>query len=175
MLRAASSASILIVGQAPGRRVHESGVPWSDPSGVRLRSWLDLDEREFYDEKRIAIVPMGFCYPGTGKSGDRPPRPECAPLWHARLRALLPNVGLTLLVGKYAHAFYLRERQGDSLTETVRAFRDYLPDFVPLVHPSPRNTAWLQRNPWFEQEVLPFVRGQVARLLGKSRHHAERR
>jgi uracil-DNA glycosylase len=167
MLRAGPNARLLIVGQAPGSRVHETGIPWNDPSGDRLRSWLDLDRAAFYDEARIAIVPMGFCYPGRdARGGDRPPRPECAPLWHPPLRAALPRVALTLLVGSYAQAYYLGRRRKGSLTETVRVWREYLPDFWPLPHPSWRNTAWLKKNPWFERDLLPDLRARVTALLG---------
>ncbi len=166
VLRARASARLLIVGQAPGTKVHESGVPWNDPSGDRLRDWLDLEREAFYDEGRIAIVPMGFCYPGRdARGGDRPPRRECAPLWHAPLLAALPGIALTLLVGSYAQAYYLGKRRQGSLTETVRAWRDYLPDFLPLPHPSWRNTAWLKKNPWFERELVPELRRRVGALL----------
>lgn len=158
ILRAAATARILIVGQAPGRRVHETGIPWNDPSGDRLRDWMQVSRDTFYDEQRIAIIPTGFCYPGTGKGGDLPPRPECAPLWHPRLRAALPDLRLTLLVGSYAQAYYLGARKHKTLTETVRHYRDYLPEFLPLPHPSPRNQMWLRRNPWFVDEVLPLLR-----------------
>jgi uracil-DNA glycosylase len=166
VLRAAATARILIVGQAPGRRVHETGIPWNDPSGDRLRDWMQVTRDVFYDESRIAIIPTGFCYPGTGPGGDLPPRPECAPLWHPRLLAALPNIRLTLLVGSYAQAHYLGERAQKTLTETVRHYRDYLPQFLPLPHPSPRNQMWLKRNPWFAEEVLPLLREAVGRELG---------
>jgi len=167
VLRARAGARLLIVGQAPGTRVHETGVPWNDPSGDRLRAWLDLDCPAFYDEARIAIVPMGFCYPGRdARGGDRPPRPECAPLWHPPLRAALPGIELTLLVGSYAQRYYLGRHAKASLTETVRAWRDYRPGFLPLPHPSWRNTAWLKKNPWFEADLVPALRRRVARLLG---------
>ncbi len=170
VLRAQASARLLIVGQAPGTRVHETGVPWNDPSGDRLRHWLDLAREDFYDEARIAIVPMGFCYPGRNeRGGDRPPRPECAPLWHAPLRALLPGIELTLLVGGYAQRYYLGKRREASLTETVRAWRDHLPDYLPLPHPSWRNTAWLKKNPWFEADLVPVLRQRVAGLLESRR------
>lgn len=169
VLAAAPRARILIVGQAPGRRVHESGVPWDDPSGVRLRAWLGVDAATFYDSRRFAIVPMGFCYPGTGSGGDLPPRPECAPLWHRPILERLPAVRLTLLLSRYAHAAYLGDRRKASLTETVRAFREYTPRHLPLPHPSPRNNRWLKRNPWFETEVLPWLRRRVRRLLGEGR------
>ncbi len=166
VLRARAGARLLIVGQAPGTRVHETGIPWNDPSGERLRDWLAVDRATFYDEARIAIVPMGLCYPGRdGRGGDRPPRPECAPLWHAPLIAALPAVELTLLVGLYAQAHYLGERRRASLTETVRAWADYGPGFLPLPHPSWRNTAWLKRNPWFAAELLPELRARVRALL----------
>lgn len=165
VLRASSTARILIVGQAPGRRVHETGIPWNDPSGDRLRDWMQIDRETFYDESRIAIIPAAFCYPGTGKGGDLPPRPECAPLWHPRLRALLPQVRLTLLVGSYAQAWYLGDRRRKTLTETVLHYRDYLPEFLPLPHPSPRNQMWLKRNPWFAEQVLPLLREKIAGLL----------
>lgn len=166
VLRARASARLLIVGQAPGTRVHETGIPWNDPSGDRLRRWLGLDRDAFYDEARIAIMPMGFCYPGRDKrGGDAPPRPECAPLWHPRLRPLLPNVELTLLVGRYAQAYYLGKTAKGSVTDTVRAWRDYTPAFIPTPHPSWRSTGWLNRNPWFERQIVPALRARVRDLL----------
>lgn len=165
VVRAAASARVLIVGQAPGRRVHETGIPWNDPSGELLRTWLDLDDSRFYDEGRIAIIPAGFCYPGKGPGGDLPPRVECAPAWHPRLRTALPNIRLTLLIGAYAHAYYLGRRRKATLADTVRAWRDYLPDYFPLPHPSPRNRRWLRVNDWFEAEVVPELRVEVARAL----------
>lgn len=167
VLRADARARILIVGQAPGTRVHATGVPWNDPSGDRLRGWLGVAPDVFYDERCFAIIPAGFCYPGRGRSGDLPPRPECAPLWHPRLRALLPSVELTLLVGQYAQAFYLARQRKATLTATVHAWREYLPDYLPTPHPSPRNTRWLQVNPWFERDVLPDLRARVAHLLAR--------
>ncbi len=164
VLRATATARLLIVGQAPGTKVHASGVPWDDASGARLRQWLEMDADAFYDERRVAIVPMGFCYPGRGKSGDLPPRPECAPLWHPRLRAALPEIALTLLIGQYAQRYYLADRCKATLTDTVRAFEDYLPTYLPLPHPSPRNTLWLKKNPWFERDVVPALRARVRRL-----------
>ncbi|MBW7852081.1 MAG: uracil-DNA glycosylase family protein [Rhodospirillales bacterium] len=166
VLRVAASARLLIVGQAPGTRVHETGVPWNDPSGDRLRAWLGLDPPDFYDERRIAIIPTGLCYPGRAAGGgDLPPRRECAPIWHPRLRPHLAQVRLTLLVGGYAQAWYLGNRRKATLTETVKAWREYLPDFLPLPHPSWRTTAWLRRNPWFEIETLPELRRRVAAAL----------
>ena len=166
VMRAKPSARIMIVGQAPGTKVHESGVPWDDASGKRLREWLDLDNETFYDEGRIALVPMGFCYPGRNpKGGDNPPRPECAPLWHAPLRAGLPHVELTLLVGQYAQAFYLGKTKKKTMTETVRHWRDYKPAFLPTPHPSWRSTLWLRKNPWFETEILPELQLRVKALI----------
>lgn len=165
VLRAGDTARLLVVGQAPGRRVHETGIPWNDPSGDRLREWMALEREVFYDESRIAIIPAAFCYPGSGKGGDLPPRPECAPLWHPSLRAALPRIELTLLIGQYAQAYYLGNRRKANLTETVRAWREYLPEFLPLPHPSPRNQLWLKRNPWFGEEVIPELRQRVAALI----------
>jgi uracil-DNA glycosylase len=166
VLRAHSAAPILIVGQAPGTRVHETGIPWNDPSGVRLRQWLGVDPETFYDPTRFAIIPMGFCYPGRARGGDSPPRPECAPLWHDRLLAMLPNLKLTLLVGAYAQRCYLSGRAGKTLTETVSRWREFGPAMLPTPHPSPRNLLWLRRNPWFEAEVVPTLQERVRRLLG---------
>jgi uracil-DNA glycosylase len=164
VLRAAASARILVVGQAPGVRVHASGIAWDDPSGVRLRKWMGLDTREFYDESRVAIIPMGYCYPGRGNGGDLPPRRECATLWLDQLLARLPQVELTLLIGLYAQRHFLGNRRRQSLTQTVRAWRDYAPQYLPLPHPSPRNTPWFQRNPWFEDELLPGLRQRIESL-----------
>ena len=159
IVRAAPSAGLLIIGQAPGTRVHESGVPWDDRSGDRLRDWLQVDKETFYDEGRIAIMPMGFCYPGVDdRGGDKPPRPECAPLWHPPLLEKLPNVKLTLLIGLYAQKRYLGKARKKSLTETVQHWADYAPQFLPLPHPSWRNTAWIKKNPWFETDLLPHLR-----------------
>jgi len=158
-------ARLLIVGQAPGRRVHESGIPWNDPSGDNLRAWLGMDRAAFYDTTRVAIVPTGLCYPGTGPNGDVPPRGECAPTWQPRFRAALPGIALTLLVGRYAQAYYLGARRARTLAQTVRAHREYLPEFLPLPHPSPRNRRWLRDNPWFERQVLPALRRRVDELL----------
>ena len=166
VLRSRASARLLIVGQAPGTRVHASGIPWNDPSGERLRAWLGIDRDAFYDEARVAIVPMGFCYPGKGRSGDLPPRAECAQTWHPQLLPQLPRIELTLLIGQYAQRYFLGTARGDDLTATVRAYRDYLPRCLPLPHPSPRNIGWFRRNPWFETEVLPTLRRRVQALLG---------
>lgn len=168
VLVADSRARVLIVGQAPGTRVHASGIPWDDPSGDRLRGWLGLTPGEFYDPRKIAIVPMGFCYPGRGKSGDLPPRPECAPHWHPPILKLLPNIETTLLIGQYAQRYYLGgqgQLRHKNLTERVKAWRDYAPRWVPLVHPSPRNQYWLQKNPWFEAQLIPPLRQRIRELL----------
>ena len=163
VVQAARSARMLIASQAPGRRVHASGVPFDDPSGDRLRDWLGIDRDVFYDASRIAIVPMGFCYPGSSSSGDLPPRPECAPAWRERLLAELPELELTLVVGRYAQAYHFGPSA--SLTDRVKAWRDTWPHRVPLPHPSPRNNRWLRENPWFEAEVLPTLRRRVMELL----------
>lgn len=165
VLRAHSAARILIASQAPGVRVHTSGIPWNDPSGARLREWLGVSTAEFHDCTRFAIIPMGFCYPGRLRSGDAPPRRECAPLWLDKLLAQLPRIDLTLLVGGYAQRHFLGKRCRPSLTETVRAWRDYLPDYLPLPHPSPRNQGWLKHNPWFADELLPALRTEVRARL----------
>ncbi len=165
VLRASVSSTLLIVGQAPGTRVHETGIPWNDASGRRLREWMAVDEETFYDTSRVAIIPAGLCYPGKGRSGDLPPVPECAPLWHGRLRPHLVNVRLTLLVGQYAQAHYLGRRRRGTLAETVRAWREFGPDLLPLPHPSPRNTLWLKRNDWFETEIVPMLRTRVRNAL----------
>ena len=168
VFRVSPTARLLIVGQAPGTRVHATGIPWNDPSGDRLRDWMGLDRDRFYDVARVAIVPMGFCYPGQDTAGgDKPPRPECAPLWHPRLLALMPAVELTLLVGSYAQARYLGPARRRSMTDTVRAFREHLPGYLALPHPSWRNTAWLKRNPWFAEDVVPELRRRVAALCGE--------
>jgi uracil-DNA glycosylase len=167
VLRAAAAARLLIVGQAPGTRVHATGIPWNDRSGDRLREWLELDRDTFYDERRIAIVPTGLCYPGRAPGGgDLPPRPECAPTWFPPLRALLPEVRLTLLVGGYAQAAHLGDRCGRTVTATVQAWRKLQPDFLPLPHPSWRTIAWQRANPWFASELLPEARRLVRELVG---------
>ena len=164
VLRVSATARLLIVGQAPGTKVHETGIPWNDASGERLRAWLEMDRDRFYDESRIAIVPMGLCYPGRAPNGgDAPPRPECAPLWHARLRAAMPAIQLTLLVGGYAQEYYLGRGR---MTERVRGFRACLPRYFPLPHPSWRTTGWERKNPWFQAEVLPALRRAVSAADG---------
>jgi len=164
VLSVSATARLLIIGQAPGTRVHETGIPWNDPSGDRLRDWLGLARDRFYDVAEVAIMPMGFCYPGRGRSGDLPPRPECAPAWHPGLLAAMPQVRLTLLIGRYAQARYLPVQHG-SLSGNVARYRDVLPALFPLPHPSPRNRRWLAQRPWFEREVLPVLREQVAQAL----------
>ncbi len=158
---ASVKSKIVIIGQAPGRKVHESGIPWDDKSGDNLRDWLQVSKQDFYNPDNFAIVPMGFCYPGTGKSGDLPPRKECAPEWHPLLLEKMKDVRLTLLIGQYAQKYYLRESAHKNLTETVRNFQQYLPEYLPLPHPSPRNNIWQRRNPWFGEELLPRLRGVV--------------
>ncbi|MBK8526901.1 MAG: uracil-DNA glycosylase family protein [Rubrivivax sp.] len=165
VLQAGTEARILVIGQAPGSRAHASGVPWDDASGDRLRSWMGVDKSIFYDADKIAIIPMGLCYPGRGASGDLPPRPECAPLWMAPLLAKLPRIELTLLIGLHAQRHFLGARRQRSLTETVGAWRDHAPAVMPLPHPSPRNTAWFQAHPWLEQELVPALRRRVQQLL----------
>jgi uracil-DNA glycosylase len=157
------ASRLVIIGQAPGSKVHQSGVPWHDDSGDRLRAWTGLSAEEFYDPAKVALMPMGFCYPGKGKSGDLPPRRECAPLWHARILATLTDRRLTLLVGSYAQAHYLK---AGNLTETVRGFRIHGPGFFPLPHPSWRSGLWMKRNLWFETDGVPALRRAVRKALG---------
>lgn len=160
VIQAHQDAKLMIIGQAPGTRVHHSSIPWNDPSGDRLRDWLGLDKTQFYDAKNIAIMPMGLCYPGKGHSGDLPPRKECAPMWHQKVLEAMPNIGMTLLIGQYAQRYYLSDKPR-SLTETVKQWQTWAPHTLPLPHPSPRNTLWLKRNPWFEAEVVPYIRQYV--------------
>ncbi len=164
------SAKVLIIGQAPGRRVHESGIPWDDPSGDRLREWMQVTKELFYDSTKIAIMPMGFCYPGTGKTGDLAPRKECATTWHDVILKQLPNIQLTLLIGQYAQKYYLKPLEPKtnknlSLTERVRAWENYLPNYLPMPHPSPRNQIWLKKNNWFERDVVPYLRQKIKSAL----------
>lgn len=158
-------ARILIVGQAPGRKVHESGIAFDDASGNRLREWMGIDNELFYDPEKIAILPMGFCFPGTGKSGDLPPRPECLPAWREALLAQLPNLEMTLVLGQYAQAYHFGSRF-KSVTELVKSWPDFWPLHIPLPHPSPRNNIWLKRNPWFEIELVPKIQARITLLLG---------
>jgi uracil-DNA glycosylase len=165
VLRAAATARILVVGQAPGARVHETGIPWDDASGERLRGWMGVSKDVFYDESRIAIIPMGYCYPGRGNGGDLPPRRECAQLWLDHLLAKLPLLELTMLIGQHAQRHFLGGRRKSSLAETTKAWREYAPAYIPLPHPSPRNTPWFQRHSKFERELLPELRRRIAPLL----------
>ena len=167
VLQADGAARILIVGQAPGARVHASGIPWDDPSGERLRAWMGIDAARFYDASQIAIIPMGYCYPGRGNGGDLPPRRECASLWLNHLLTKLPQIEMTLLVGLHAQRHFLGNRRKQSLTETVKAWREFAPEYLPLPHPSARNTPWFQRNPWFEHELLPVLRERIESLSGQ--------
>ena len=166
VIQAAASARVLIIGQAPGARVHRSGRPFTDPSGDRLRRWLGVDARVFYEARHFAIAPMGFCFPGLdARGGDLPPRKECAPLWQDAVRELLPNVALAILVGAYAQKFHLKRRAKNTLTETVAAWETYLPDAFPTPHPSWRNNGWLKKNPWFEAEAIPTLQARVKILI----------
>ena len=158
-------ARLLIIGQAPGSKVHESGIPWDDASGDRLREWTGLTKEQMYDPQQVALVPMGFCYPGKASGGDKPPRPECAPQWHERVLEILPEDRLTLLVGAYAQAYYLPHTRKLSMTQRVRNFADYLPHFLPLPHPAWRSTLWMRHNPWFEEQVLPRLREHVTQRI----------
>lgn len=165
VMSASLRSKLIIIGQAPGRIVHKTGIPWNDKSGDNLRNWLGIDKPVFYNADLIALMPMGFCYPGTGKSGDLPPRPECAPLWHSKLLALMPNAKLVLLIGQYAQNYYLGDKAKNTLTETVRSFKRYLPKYFPLPHPSPRNNIWQAKNKWFGLEVLPQLKKQIRNIL----------
>ena len=158
-------SKILIAGQAPGKKVHETGIPFDDPSGRRLREWMGIDSEQFYDPEKIAILPMGFCYPGTGKSGDFPPRPECAEQWRKPLLELLGDIQLTLVIGKYAQDWHFGAGKKNNLTETVKAWKEYWPSILPLPHPSPRNNIWLKKNSWFESEVLPVLKLKIADII----------
>jgi len=165
VVQAHAAARILIVGQSPGLRVHTTGIPWDDPSGERLREWMGVDKNTFYDASRIAIIPMGYCYPGRAKSGDMAPRSECAELWLDRLLANLPDIQLTLLIGQYAQRHFLRSRRKRSLTATTRAWRDYSPQYFPLPHPSPRNQPWFKCHPWFDRQLVPALRARITPLV----------
>ncbi len=165
VLVASTSARIVVIGQAPGTKVHRTGIPWDDASGDRLRTWMGVDRETFYDGERIAIIPQGLCYPGRGKDGDLPPRPECAPLWHLRLFSLLPQLELFVLVGRYAHKAQLGERCGKTLHATVQDWRSYLPRHAPMPHPSWHNNRWLGENPWFDGEAVPAFRRAIHQLL----------
>ncbi|WP_214071427.1 uracil-DNA glycosylase family protein [Mucilaginibacter sp. dw_454] len=165
IVRASSSSKIVIIGQAPGQKVQNSGIPWDDQSGNELRRWLGVNKEQFYNTQLFALIPMGFCYPGKSTSGDLPPRSECAPLWHGQLLRHMPEVKLIILIGQYAQNYYLKDLKKQVLTETVRNFNDYLPTYLPLVHPSPRNKIWQKRNPWFELTVVPLLRQLINQLI----------
>jgi uracil-DNA glycosylase len=165
ILQAGIDAKIIIIGQAPGQKVQNSGIPWDDLSGNELRRWMGVTKEQFYDERIFALVPMGFCYPGKGNSGDLPPRPECAPLWHATLLKKMKNIKLIILIGQYAQKYYLCEKSKPTLTETVKNYTEYLPAFLPLVHPSPRNKIWQKKNAWFEVDVIPQLQKIVKESL----------
>ncbi len=165
VLQISPTAKILIAGQAPGSKVHATGIPFDDASGDRLRAWMGIDKNIFYDETEIAILPMGFCYPGTGKSGDLPPRKECAELWRQQLLDLMPEIQLTLVIGQYAIRWHMTETKKQTLTDTVKEWHKHGPKNMPLPHPSPRNNIWLKKNPWFESDVLPFLQSKVKTLI----------
>ena len=165
VVSAHKSSKIVVIGQAPGSKVHESGIPWDDPSGRQLRQWMDVDEQTFYDPVNFALIPMGFCYPGKGNGGDLPPRPECAPKWHNQLLEKMDHAELTILIGNYSQRYYLDQDKGTNLTEKVKNYCRYLPDYFPIPHPSPRNRFWLSKHPWFESDVLPVLRQKVFDIL----------
>lgn len=162
-------SKIVIIGQAPGRRVHETGIPWNDASGKKLRSWMGVDEATFYDPEAFSIMPMGFCYPGKAVSGDMPPRPECAPLWHPQILENFKDSPLLLLIGQYAQRYYLRKNSKGSLTETVKCYKEYLPGYFPLPHPSPRNQNWVKINAWFMEETIPALRYCIQLALSRAK------
>ncbi len=169
VLQLSKKAKILIAGQAPGKRVHASGIPFDDASGDRLREWMGIDRDTFYDDEKIAILPMGFCYPGTGKNGDLPPRIECAPTWRDKLLMYSPQIEFTLVIGLYAQEWHLKEQQKSNLTETVKAWKEFWPSQLPLPHPSPRNNIWLKKNPWFISSVVPLLQKRIQKILNGSK------
>lgn len=164
VMAASVKSKLVIIGQAPGRIVHQTGIPWNDKSGDNLRNWLGINKETFYNADKVALIPMGFCYPGKGKTGDLPPREECAPLWHKKLFEKMSNVKLILLVGLYAQHYYLGDKSKSTLTQTVRHFEDYLPEYFSLPHPSPRNNIWRSKNKWFETDVIPVLQTMVRQL-----------
>lgn len=165
IISASKKSKIVIIGQAPGRIVHQTGIPWNDKSGDSLRNWLGVDKSTFYNEDIFALIPMGFCFPGKGKSGDLPPRKECAPLWHEKLFSFMQEVKLILLVGQYAQHYYLQERCKATLTETVKSYQEYLPKYLPLPHPSPRNNIWMAKNKWFQSDVVTMLKDQIKAVV----------
>lgn len=165
IIQASSKSKILIIGQAPGQKVQDSGIPWDDKSGDELRRWLNVTKEQFYDSSLFGLMPMGFCYPGKGTSGDLPPRPECAPLWHGKVLTRLKNVKLTILIGQYSQKFYLGKDFNPSITENIKNFEDFLPKYLPLVHPSPRNRIWQKKNPWFEKKIIPTLQNVVKEIM----------
>jgi uracil-DNA glycosylase len=165
VLSISATSKIIIIGQAPGKVVHNTNIPWNDKSGDNLRKWLGVDREQFYNKDIFGIMPMGFCYPGKGRSGDLPPRPECAPLWHSKINASLNNVKLTLLIGQYAQGYYLKDKTKNNLTDTVKNFKAYLPEFFVLPHPSPRNNIWMAKNKWFEQTILPSLQAIIKNCI----------
>ncbi len=165
VVRASAQSKIVIIGQAPGQKVQNSGIPWDDQSGNELRRWLGVNKDQFYNDQLFALIPMGFCYPGKGISGDLPPRPECAPLWHRQLLSNMPEVKLIILIGQYAQNYYLKDLKKVTLTETVKSFNDYLPTYLPLVHPSPRNKIWQKKNPWFELTTVPQLQQMINEII----------
>ena len=165
VVQASSKSKIAIIGQAPGIRVHQSGIPWGDKSGDNLRKWLGVEKEMFYNEEIFALIPMGFCYPGTGKSGDLPPMKVCAPIWHQKLFRMMPDIKLTLLLGQYAQHYYLGKETKATLTKTVYSYQEYIPDFLPLPHPSPRNNIWQSKNPWFKEELLPYLKSRISEIV----------
>lgn len=165
ILQAGTNAKIIIIGQAPGLKVQQTGKPWADASGKKLRAWLGVTDEIFYNPEQVALIPMGFCYPGKGISGDLPPRTECAPQWHSPLMAYMKKAGLTVLIGQYAQQYYLGNQSGVNLTETVKGFKQYLPKYFVLPHPSPRNRFWLVKNNWFEKDVIPFLQDKIQAIL----------
>ena len=165
ILQASRLSKILIIGQAPGQKAHDSGIPWNDASGDRLRLWLGVDKKAFYDPDIFALMPMGFCYPGKSNGGDAAPRPECAPKWHHQLLGNMPDISLTLLIGQYAQKYYLKDKAKENLTETVLAYKEFLPNYLPMPHPSPRNVAWFLKNKWFENDLIPILRTEVSKVM----------
>lgn len=165
IIQASKNAKILVIGQAPGQKVQNSGIPWDDASGDNLRKWLGVEKALFYDANIFALMPMGFCYPGTGKSGDLPPRAECAPCWHQKVLNAMPNIEITLLIGQYAQNYYLKQNAKSTLTETVQHFETYLPEYLPLPHPSPRNNIWQKKNAWFAEGLLPILHQKIKEIL----------